>query len=147
MSSYPTAQFDANPVSFACAVQNVATTKRISMNTTPLISVCIWVCFAATSAFGQAANNVTDHQSHTLTNNIVYSNVSDQELLLDAYIPKVSGKHPAILVIHGGAWRFGNRKQLSSYARSLAERGFSCFAIDYRSVSYTHLTLPTTPYV
>ena len=102
------------------------------MNTTPLISVCIWVCFAATSAFGQAANNVTDHQSHTLTNNIVYSNVSDQELLLDAYIPKVSGKHPAILVIHGGAWRFGNRKQLSSYARSLAERGFSCFAIDYR---------------
>ena len=102
------------------------------MNTTPLISVCIWVCFAATSAFGQAANNVTDHQAHTLTNNIVYSNVSDQELLLDAYIPKVSGKHPAILVIHGGAWRFGNRKQLSSYARSLAERGFSCFAIDYR---------------
>ena len=102
------------------------------MNTTPLISVCIWVCFAATSAFGQASNNVTDHQSHTLTNNIVYSNVSDQELLLDAYIPKVSGKHPAILVIHGGAWRFGNRKQLSSYARSLAERGFSCFAIDYR---------------
>ena len=35
-------------------------------------------------------------------------------------------------MIHGGAWRFGNRKQLSNYARALAEKGFSCFAIDYR---------------
>ena len=132
------------------------------MNTTPLINACIWVCFATTSAFGQVANNATNQQPYTLTNDIVYSNISDQELLLDAYIPKAPGKHPAVLVIHGGAWRFGNRKQLSSYARSLAEKGFGCFAIDYRlapehkfpaqiedcrsavkSVSYTHLTLPT----
>ena len=102
------------------------------MKTKPSISVCISVWLAAASALGQATNNATIDQSYTLTNHIAYSNVDDQELLLDAYIPSADGKYPAVLVIHGGAWRFGDRKQLSSYARSLAERGFSCFAIDYR---------------
>ena len=101
------------------------------MKTIPSISACICVWLAAASVLGQAANNVTD-QPYTLTNNIAYSNVDGQELLLDAYIPKADGKYPAVLVIHGGAWRFGNRKQLSNYARALAEKGFSCFAIDYR---------------
>ena len=106
------------------------------MKTIPLISVCFSVGFsvwlAAASVLGQAANDVTNGQSYTRTNGIAYSNVDDQELLLDAYIPKADGKYPAVLVIHGGAWRSGDRKQLSNYARSLAEKGFSCFAIDYR---------------
>ncbi len=64
--------------------------------------------------------------------NIVYSTVADRELLLDAWVPNGEGCHPAVLVVHGGAWRFGNRKQLRGYANALAKRGFACFAIDYR---------------
>lgn len=63
---------------------------------------------------------------------IPYSKVGDRELLLDAFIPKLEGIHPAVLVVHGGAWRSGNRRQLRAYAIALAERGFVCFAIDYR---------------
>lgn len=63
---------------------------------------------------------------------IVYSKVEDRELLLDAYVPKPEGEYPAVLVVHGGAWRTGNRQQLKHYAVSLAEMGFVCFAIDYR---------------
>ena len=102
------------------------------MKTIRLVSVCISVCLVAASAFGQAANSVTNQQSYTQTNGIAYSNVDDHELLLDAYVPNTGGKYPAVLVIHGGAWRFGNRKGLSGYARLLVEKGFSCFAIDYR---------------
>ena len=65
-------------------------------------------------------------------NDIVYSEVGDRELLLDAYLPKKSDLSPAVLVVHGGAWRSGNRKQLRSYAESLTKAGFVCFAIDYR---------------
>ena len=36
---------------------------------------------------------------------LVYSKVGDHELLLDAYIPKKDGSYPAVLVVHGGAWR------------------------------------------
>ena len=63
---------------------------------------------------------------------IVYSTVADRELLLDAFVPKGDGLRPAVLVVHGGAWRSGDRKQLRGYANALAERGFVCFAIDYR---------------
>ena len=63
---------------------------------------------------------------------IVYSKVDDRELLLDAFVPQREGKCPAVLVVHGGAWRSGNRLQLRSYASALAKRGFVCFAIDYR---------------
>lgn len=63
---------------------------------------------------------------------IVYSTVADCELLLDAFVPKGDGPYPAVLVVHGGAWRSGDRKQLRGYANALVERGFVCFAIDYR---------------
>ncbi|NQV28037.1 MAG: alpha/beta hydrolase [Rhodopirellula sp.] len=65
-------------------------------------------------------------------NDIVYSKVGDRELLLDAYLPQKKEASPAVLVVHGGAWRFGNRKQLQGYAEALAKGGFVCFAIDYR---------------
>jgi acetyl esterase/lipase len=63
---------------------------------------------------------------------IVYSKVGDRELLLDAFVPKREGNLPAVLVVHGGAWRSGNRQQLRTYAKELAKRGIVCFAIDYR---------------
>ena len=68
----------------------------------------------------------------TVREKITYSKVGDRELLLDAFIPNDEGEYPAVLVVHGGAWRSGNRKQLRAYATALAERGFVCFAIDYR---------------
>jgi acetyl esterase/lipase len=67
-----------------------------------------------------------------IRNDIVYSKVGDRELLLDAYLPEKGGPSPAVLVVHGGAWRMGNRKQLRGYAEALAKTGFVCFAIDYR---------------
>ena len=63
---------------------------------------------------------------------VVYSTVADPELLLDAFVPKEDGPHPAVLVVHGGAWKSGDRNQLRGYANLLAKRGFVCFAIDYR---------------
>lgn len=39
---------------------------------------------------------------------------------------------PAILVIHGGSWKSGDRKQLGLYAASLARRGYVTYAVEYR---------------
>ena len=63
---------------------------------------------------------------------IVYATVGQRELLLDAYVPSDEGNYPAVLVVHGGAWRSGDRKQLHKYAEALARRGCVCFAIEYR---------------
>ncbi|MBL8815581.1 MAG: alpha/beta hydrolase [Planctomyces sp.] len=67
-----------------------------------------------------------------LREKVVYSRPEDRELLLDAFVPQGADICPAVLVVHGGAWRSGNRLQLRGYAQALAERGFVCFAIDYR---------------
>ncbi|MEP3481083.1 MAG: alpha/beta hydrolase [Fuerstiella sp.] len=63
---------------------------------------------------------------------VVYSTVEKRQLLCDVYQPEGEQLRPAILVVHGGAWRSGNRKKLKGYAEALAKRGFVCFAIDYR---------------
>jgi len=41
-------------------------------------------------------------------------------------------KRPAIVVIHGGSWKSGDRRQLGLYAASLARRGYVAYAIEYR---------------
>lgn len=66
------------------------------------------------------------------TQDIVYKEIDGKKLRLNVFVPKGAGPFPAVLVVHGGAWRTGSRTQLTMYAKSLARRGFSCFAINYR---------------
>ena len=64
--------------------------------------------------------------------NLVYATKDKLDLKLDAYLPVSSKVRPSVLVIHGGGWRIGSKRQLGRYASSLAERGFNAFAINYR---------------
>ena len=75
---------------------------------------------------------LADEFEYETLKNIVYCKVENEELKLNAYVPKDSGSFPAVLVVHGGAWKRGDRRQLAGYATELAKRGFCCFAIDYR---------------
>lgn len=50
----------------------------------------------------------------------------------DVYVPRGEGPFPGVLVVHGGAWRMGNRAQLGGVAQLLAEHGFTAVAISYR---------------
>ncbi len=94
------------------------------MTTTTVLMLCL-----------AAVSQASDEQKgspYDLHQKVVYVRQGEQELHLDAFVPKADGKHPAVLVIHGGAWRSGNRWQLRFYADRLAKQGFACFAIDYR---------------
>ena len=84
------------------------------------------------SLLGQETSSEKPKDAFEIKENIVYAKVGERELLLDAFVPKNDGLKPAVLVVHGGAWRGGNRKQLRNYARALANKGYCCFAIDYR---------------
>jgi acetyl esterase/lipase len=51
----------------------------------------------------------------------------------DLYLPEGTvASPPAILWIHGGGWRSGNRELAPDLGRFFAERGFAMVAIDYR---------------
>ena len=90
------------------------------------------VLIQASAAEPEPAKANTTEPAIDIREEIVYSKVNDRELLLDAYVPQQAETCPGMLVIHGGAWRSGNRKQLRRYATSLTKMGFVCFAIDYR---------------
>ncbi len=53
-------------------------------------------------------------------------------LAADVYRPRGDGPFPAMLVVHGGAWRMGARADLAAIAQALAEHGYTAVAIDYR---------------
>jgi acetyl esterase/lipase len=63
---------------------------------------------------------------------IVYSKINERELHLDAYYKNASEKKTAIVILHGGGWKSGNKSQMETFAQEMASNGFSCFTIEYR---------------
>jgi len=67
---------------------------------------------------------------------IVYA--PDRGLAGDLYVPNVDdgGLHPAVIVIHGGAWTKGQRNSIDQIdiAHRLTEHGYAAFLIDYRLI-------------
>lgn len=65
--------------------------------------------------------------------NVVYGTAGGQSLLLDVFRPKASeGPRPAVIFIHGGGFRGGDKSQFSWYANQLAGKGYVAFSINYR---------------
>ncbi|OJV13044.1 MAG: pectin esterase [Dyadobacter sp. 50-39] len=75
--------------------------------------------------------------------NVAYRTTSvGKTLLLDIYKTKRKAKalQPAILMVHGGGWRSGDRTHNNTLARRLAANGYICITTDY-SLS-THALYP-----
>ncbi|UTN03433.1 alpha/beta hydrolase [Flavobacterium bizetiae] len=68
----------------------------------------------------------------TQIENIVYYKEKYRTLHLDAFLSKNKKKNPGIIMIHGGGWRSGNKKQMQVLAQEITAKGYSCFAIEYR---------------
>lgn len=65
---------------------------------------------------------------------VVYREVGDRKLLLDVFQPAVSKSKNgmAVIVIHGGGWRSGDRSQHYPMAQKLVGLGYVCFTPEYR---------------
>jgi len=64
---------------------------------------------------------------------IEYSNPDDQHLQLNLARPKqVEGRTGAVLCIHGGGFRAGNRERWDNLCKQLAERGYVAATVTYR---------------
>jgi len=64
---------------------------------------------------------------------IEYGRTGDVLLRLDLARPEKSGSpSPAVVVIHGGAWRAGHRAQHTDIIFQLAQRGYVAATISYR---------------
>ncbi len=63
---------------------------------------------------------------------LVYGKGGGMDLQLDLAIPKGEGPFPAVVCIHGGGWRAGNRQELAKVIEALAQQGFVAATVSYR---------------
>lgn len=65
---------------------------------------------------------------------ITYCSLGERELKLDVFQPKNQNNklRTAIIIIHGGGWRSGNRTQHYPLAQRLADKGYVSFTPEYR---------------
>ncbi len=63
---------------------------------------------------------------------LVYKSLDSRELHLDAYFKNTNALQPAVLLIHGGGWKSGNKSQMQFLAQEIASKGYSSFCIEYR---------------
>jgi acetyl esterase/lipase len=62
-----------------------------------------------------------------------YGKVAGKPLLLDAYVPAARGsQRPAVVLIHGGGWRVGDKASFAEEAQKMAAMGWVAFSVNYR---------------
>lgn len=65
---------------------------------------------------------------------VTYATIAGTELKLDLYHPPATAPktEAAVIVIHGGAWMAGNRKDMRDLSMQIARRGMLAASVQYR---------------
>jgi acetyl esterase/lipase len=63
---------------------------------------------------------------------VPYRVVDGVTLRMDIYVPHGPGPYPAVLVVHGGAWKAGDKTEFAGEGDGLASAGFVAFVANYR---------------
>jgi acetyl esterase/lipase len=83
------------------------------------------------SPSGMQSASPSSSQNYYFVSDVAYARTAKGTLFANIYLPKGQGPHPACLFIHGGAWRSGNRDQLTRVGAALAAQGYAGIEIDY----------------
>ena len=95
-------------------------------------TIPVLLCLLLTSANALAAEPPAEV---SFTRDITYATVDGEDLKLNLSRPKnAAGKLPCIIVIHGGAWRGGNRTQHDDLTWNFAKAGYVSATLSYRLV-------------
>lgn len=69
----------------------------------------------------------------TVTHDVVFGTGGGRDLRCDVYRPPGEVRDaPAVVLVHGGGWRHGDRSQLRGYGVLLGRAGYVCVAPEYR---------------
>ena len=80
-----------------------------------------------------AAALLASEPTVTTSYDVPYTTAGGAELRIDIAQPSIGdGPHPAVLVIHGGAWHEGGREENHRYLLELARRGYVAASPQYR---------------
>ena len=72
-----------------------------------------------------------DYKNITQFENVIYKETANRSLVFDAYFSDEK-TNPAVILIHGGGWKSGDKSHLKPMAKFIASKGYSCFTVEYR---------------
>ena len=68
-----------------------------------------------------------------VSHDVKYGSAGGHDLLLDTYVPDdTNAERVSVFLIHGGAWRTGDKRNVADVATRMAQRGWVVFAVNYR---------------
>lgn len=104
---------------------------------TRLFAPAAWFLPAVLSAFGLLVGSAEPNRPVREELDVPYGEVEGAKLLLDIRRPAEAAPqpNPAIVLIHGGGWAGGSRKQFRELAEALVQGGYFTASIDYRLVT------------
>ncbi|MGQ0697721.1 MAG: alpha/beta hydrolase fold domain-containing protein [Panacagrimonas sp.] len=107
------------------------------MSVRPIFAACIFFLAACSQHIGKpnTAAPPPIHSTYTISRDVAVTPADwPQTLLADVYRPDGQGPFPSVLLIHGGAWKRGDRDQVTSLADRIASRGYLVVNTTYRLV-------------
>ncbi len=90
---------------------------------TSFVVICSWKL---------ASLDAAESEQIIWTPKVEYANPDQQHLQLDIAQPQGEGPFPAVLCIHGGGFRAGNRESYDGLCKQLAARGYVAASVTYR---------------
>lgn len=73
-----------------------------------------------------------EYKTVSVLKDVVYKNLGSRTLLLDAYYYNKKENNPAVILVHGGGWKSGNKSLMRPLAQDIASTGYACFTVEYR---------------
>lgn len=96
----------------------------------PVLAAVLALAVATTGRAGDQPKTAVDIKTHY---DVAYKQVGDAALKLDVALPATGdGPFPAVVAIHGGAWRQGNKQDMRPLLLQFARRGFVGVSPQYR---------------
>ena len=93
----------------------------------------LWFLMIPAALLGLSA--VRGQDNVRIQRDVIYGQASGQNLLLDVFqAPRAKKPRPAVVLVHGGAWREGDKSEFNDLGRILAASGYNCFSVNYRLV-------------
>ncbi|MDQ2909582.1 MAG: alpha/beta hydrolase [Actinomycetota bacterium] len=127
-----------NP-SFTAATNRTRTQRRLKRVVVLLIVALALVAGLSVPASPRARNQLASDRELVIRRDLQYGVTRGERLLLDAYLVPGQAARPAVVFVHGGGFRAGDKafvapgqQPFTPIGTALAGRGFAVFAINYR---------------
>lgn len=104
------------------------------------------VALAALAAIVICGASRADEDDPIVRRDVVYAKAGDVELKLDIARPNGDGPFPALVFIHGGGWRGGNRQSFSPFVFAAVGHGYVAATVSYRLTDPDENGKPKNPF-